>query len=612
MTTENKKELDAGIWHIGEFFSGAYQLKAGFYQRGYRWNEEVQKLLEDIYEASQEDTKEYLLGAVTLLRSDEAQGGSDADSTAMEIVDGQQRLTTIALILVHLARKYLELAKEGLGGLDEDLISISTDNAAHLKAIVNHQDASIQTSLTFSRKSEKQAFEYYLHPTDQDRNLGNDSITKAVEKIKHFFTSECNEIAELVKFTHYLLNKTSIVSIRTSSEFSACTLYERLNHRGLALQKMDLIRNAIFLHINTDHHEECFKLFDDTIDCIATARGVKVGMPTVDNTLSGLFASYLECYVLGSDPKLPVRHIEEAKLFQVTKVTFKVMKQVEKGDIYSLVKDILSDRDVLNSYLATVSSNRQEWCHYIRSNILTPHQIKRLISLKIYHSTIFALHHQQKQNKLSHEQVQMCCHDLYSFICRIQSVGNVAANKYFPILTKFANQIATIEEMPKDDCFKKMLESTLMALKDVRDFDDQHYIDELASKNNIKDRAAKAILIDLQLSNGEGDQDINEKNLHLEHVLPQNATDSWQHFTEIQHEVSLNKLGNFCLLKDIKNMSIGNKPFAEKKENAYKKSNFQLTREIATVNDWTPEVIDSRSKKMAEEIAAVWSFDCLD
>ena len=88
----------------------------------------------------------------------------------------------------------------------------------------------------------------------------------------------------------------------------------------------------------------------------------------------------------------------------------------------------------------------------------------------------------------------------------------------------------------------------------------------------------------------------NEDEVNLEHVLPKRAAPAdWASFTQEEKKDYVSRLGNMALLQKGPNGRIGNKPFSAKKP-ILKKSEFELTKEIASPTTWTADAINKRQK----------------
>jgi hypothetical protein len=91
----------------------------------------------------------------------------------------------------------------------------------------------------------------------------------------------------------------------------------------------------------------------------------------------------------------------------------------------------------------------------------------------------------------------------------------------------------------------------------------------------------------------------------LEHVLPRNPEGNWPQFSREEAEAFHRRLGNLALLHAKGNSDLKSLPFTEKKA-IYADAQYMLTRQIATLNDWTPETISARQREMARLALQTW------
>ena len=93
---------------------------------------------------------------------------------------------------------------------------------------------------------------------------------------------------------------------------------------------------------------------------------------------------------------------------------------------------------------------------------------------------------------------------------------------------------------------------------------------------------------------------------HIEHILPQNPKDSWQHFSDKDKETLTNALGNLTLLSGRKNTQASNRSFEEKKDTYMKQdgkaTSFELTRKLFEYPEWNIDNLKARQKELISDI----------
>jgi Protein of unknown function (DUF1524). len=117
-------------------------------------------------------------------------------------------------------------------------------------------------------------------------------------------------------------------------------------------------------------------------------------------------------------------------------------------------------------------------------------------------------------------------------------------------------------------------------------------------------------MLEEQISNNHYDMD--NPAYSLEHILPENSSDGWEHFDDEPIDEWIYRLGNLTLLEASLNRQAGNKPFSEKKS-VYMQSAIQLTREVAEQNEnWTVDRLAERQRRMARLATAIWRLPQMD
>ena len=193
MTTDLRPELVGDI--AGAFFVPSYQ-------RGYRWGrDEVTRLLNDIHESA---GSKYFLQPVVVKSRDDGK---------WELVDGQQRLTTLSLILRYIQR--------------------------HLPT------ASLNYSLEYETRAS--SAEYLQHPTAEDSQSNIDffHIFGAFECIREWFDGQGNPTLAAINFYKYLSESVYVIWYEAPPEVDSTTLFTRLNIGRIPLTDAELVKALV-------------------------------------------------------------------------------------------------------------------------------------------------------------------------------------------------------------------------------------------------------------------------------------------------------------------------------------------------------------------------------
>jgi hypothetical protein len=194
------------------------------YQRRYSWREkQLWEFLEDISLLEGSDT--HLLGSIVCLT-----GFHTAGINKLEIVDGQQRLTTICILLQCIADRF---KKEGETGATQDI-----DRLLQAKAL---GEPAVRKILLDSLDSAE--FEQHLLGKTVDAP-GNHNLNSAFSLFRGW--AKTKQLSDLGTFVYHLKNQCVVIRLDVSDAKDAFKLFETINNRGLRLSPTDIIKNFIF------------------------------------------------------------------------------------------------------------------------------------------------------------------------------------------------------------------------------------------------------------------------------------------------------------------------------------------------------------------------------
>ena len=221
------------------------------YQREYVWkpNDQVEQFILDIDNEFDENTgnqKSYFIGSIIIVKND----------GLFDVIDGQQRLTTIILSLCAFRdllkiqeldtkqKKYLQTIEELLSDFD-----ISTDKTK------------LRLELQYSESKDYLKRLIENSPFDDEVTPSINKMEKAHQKLKAYFETFLKKgIENLTDFARFFLTKIELVIIESENLSSALKIFETINQRGAGLNAMDLIKNLLF----SEAQESEFQSIKDT------------------------------------------------------------------------------------------------------------------------------------------------------------------------------------------------------------------------------------------------------------------------------------------------------------------------------------------------------------
>lgn len=233
------------------------------YQRGYIWGKyEWEKLYDDLME----NDPGYFLGSIICINT----SGEAIGSPKFEVVDGQQRLTTISIFL---AAMYSALKKRESSFDDEqqnDLFQLKRKlvvKGTNDKVRVIPQEQDKNNGDYFGLLAREKIIQHKKMP----EYAGNRRILKAFDyftkRLEEQVANSNNQVAELFKILE-TVNSAIIVMIVVPSHSDACILFESLNNRGVPLTAIDLIKNLLLAQLEKQcglDIDSCFERWNDVL-----------------------------------------------------------------------------------------------------------------------------------------------------------------------------------------------------------------------------------------------------------------------------------------------------------------------------------------------------------
>ncbi|MCO5385387.1 MAG: DUF262 domain-containing HNH endonuclease family protein [Desulfosporosinus sp.] len=516
------------------------------YQRPYSWGQEnVQELLDDLWEAYTENVSEYFVGSLITIERER--------DRRYDVVDGQQRLTTLNLIFARLRDKITDdAAREEIGKriLPRNVL---TGEAETPRLVLRNKDQ------TFFRK--------YILENQPLTNLKMNEMEKPqrnlllnLETIDGFLNGK--DQRQLKLFTNYILTKVYVVFVNTDSLKSAYRLFNVLNARGLPLSNADLIKNTLFslldgqASLSMEFEERWIELEEiigiERLDTFLGHHRTALKATKARGSLHEEFESVI--MISGMDPfnfldSLIISaqnyiRIQESDFVDAT--TLRALRSLHRVDYDEWIPPLLA---FLNRPVTDMNESK---FISLLEKITMQNWVRRLgrtARLTVYYQLINAIRDQKNMND----------------ICKIFRT-NAKNDEFLSLLggdvyqQPFANAILfRLEEAMQDDSVTKIYSGRIT----------------------------------------------------IEHVLPQAFKDDYwkDRFTEDEHKVWLHRIGNLALLCGSKNYKAQYYGFDRKKKiytERNKKVSFDLTKEICAERDWTSTVIKNRHERLLKLAQSIW------
>ena len=319
---------------LGTFFEDYAPMSVPDYQRGFDWNQShVEELWEDLHyyvekELAQEE-EEFFVGTIILKSPAE-------EKERYQIVDGQQRLTSIYLLAIVLRDRFKEIDTNTKRDVDTRFInSYDYDDNRNPKFLGNQK---IRDVLKYISDDKWDGINF---PKKEDIGIDGRVLTPINKKLKGCIKAHEDELDgkgsfekkydhRRLKALFRVLQKVRVITLRVSTDERAFYLFETTNARGKDLEPGDLIKNHLFAHIKTGR-EEIYSRWDEV----------------VENSAGRLTNMLRHFYYVQSE------HVQKKELFKRLRKLKNATKLLEDIESYSEFHNLMhkGDFNMLENYL---------------------------------------------------------------------------------------------------------------------------------------------------------------------------------------------------------------------------------------------------------------------
>ncbi|GAA9290471.1 DUF262 and DUF1524 domain-containing protein [Helicobacter pylori] len=538
------------------------QLVIPIYQRLYSWEkEQCKQLWDDIIKIGGNDKMDgHFIGSILYVLD-----GITHSNNALLIIDGQQRLTTITLLLTAL--------RDHLNDEDEFLKKFSHQNIQNHYLINSDKDGDKKFRLILS-ESDKDTL---LSLIDKDKRKPSEPSSKIMENFKLFeewIRKNTNQLETIFKG----LEKLMIVEIALEKgKDDPQLIFESMNSKGMELTQTDLIRNYIVMETEIEKQEGFYNKYWRAME-----EDFKQNKKLFDRF---------------------VRHYLTIKTREIPKI----------NKVYVAFKDYQQERGIETEALL---QDLQKYCGFFCQIVFKKEADKDLnkalgflvdLEMDVIYPLLLELYSDYSDGVLSKADFIPIIYLIESYICRrkVCGLGTNSLNKVFPSFTK---------HIQKDEYFKS-LKAHFGSLTEKQRFPNNDEFKDCFITIDFY-RFKKNRYFFERLENFDTKEPVNTKGLTIEHIMPQTLTEEWErdlgeNFQEI-HDKYLNTIGN--LTKTGYNTEYSNKSFQEKRdmEKGFKDSPLKLNQSLKDLESFGEKEIKKRANDLADWTLKIWTYPKLD
>ncbi len=526
------------------------------YQRNYDWKKlQCLTLFRDI-EKIAKDTKRaiHFLGTMVYI-----QGEDTATFKEFIVIDGQQRLTSIMLLLKAIMERTTD------DDIKEDIYE---------SCLIN--------------KRAPEEFRIKLKPMKADYSIYKELINGKVEALEEStITANYKYFLELIDNSTLTpeeiysgIQKLEVVYIQLSRENENPQLiFESLNSTGLDLTQADLIRNYLLMGQEYSDQEELYSKY-----------WVRIEGLLPDLMISDFIRDYLT--------------LKTGNIPNKDKV-YKSFKEYYEGcnnfDAEGFLEELMTYAEYYSWFKYCNCCDKE-----INKRLI---QIDNLKSTVVYPFLLGVFEDGYLYKNLQKEEVCQVLDLIISYVLR-RMVCDLPTNSLNKVFASLAKDVA--KEKYNSLKLVQRIGIVLLGKKGKATFPSNNVFREnFVNKDFYNFKQGRYVLEEIERSLSK--ENVNFDELTIEHIMPQTLTPIWQvdlgkRYKEI-HETNVHKIGNLTLTGY--NSEMSNRGYEEKRE-YFEKSNVMMNRRVAKVEEWNEKQINERGNRLFECAVKIWNFPEVD
>ncbi|MEH2448243.1 MAG: DUF262 domain-containing HNH endonuclease family protein [Nostoc sp.] len=543
-------------------FSNDFAFSIPAYQRPYAWTkDQASELLTDLLSflgdgsEAVTDANPYFLGSIVLIKSE--------DAPKADVVDGQQRLTTITILLSVLRSLFSE------------------KNASRLTKYIYQEGDEFEGTYDCYRLKLRERDEDFFRSYVQCENgldklckLDTFQLSDSQKNIKanaSYFLEQLGQLSEQQRsrFSHYLMTCCFLVVVSTPDLDSAYRIFSILNARGLDLSLSDFLKSEVIGSIPPSQQEKYTKIWETEEEDLGREK------------FQELFAHIRMIDRKAKPRKTTLKEFREDILPQIEPQKF--IEEVLKP--YSDALEIINTANYRSDKDAETINSLLRWLNQIDNFDWIPPAI-------LYFS----------KNSHAPEKLKQ----FFTDIERLAAGLFILRADINDRIGRYAKLLAAIEENVDLYALESPLQLTPQEInRIIKTLDGDLYL--------IK-RIRQYVLLRLDSALSQGEATYEYPVITVEHVLPQNPSEGsiWlEWFPNDEERIQyVHRIGNLVLLSRKKNAEAQNYDF-DKKKKKYFVSNtsivpFVLTTQVLQQSEWTPAVIEQRQEDSLQSLRKIW------
>lgn len=576
--------INANKQKLQDFFQGNLQFEIPFFQRAYVWSEDNWNIFWDhlvgeveAYENGVQS--EHFIGTIITKQKE----NKNLSENIVELIDGQQRLTTITVFLKALADTSMGELPNFRESIESLLWFKDSYSNKHYRMIHSRID--------------KPNFHQIMEMPEELENEENSSIINAykyfIKKLENYTDNQ----REMVK--QVLLHKIPIISMLLDKDDDEQEIFDTINSLGVRLTIAELLKNYLFKDKElVEYYEEewqsVFENDEEQVEFWSTVRSS--GRVKRDN-----IELLLYCMLIIETKK----EVRLEKLFSEYKLHLKEMDVEEKKQF------LLRLNDLANLYLEM--PQKEELIEFGFKN-----QTKRFFHLleNLEITTIFPLILYLYSNISDENELNSCFKILESFIA-LRQMCKFTTKNYNNLFIQIIRSLDKIKMEKKIDS-----NDLLEILKSFADFGNRMptklEVQEAFQNSILSNKQAGAILYTIALKDIDSEysdtKTLSSKSFSVEHMMPKKWEENWSDvdlndLSKFKRKQKILTIGNLTLITKNLNSKLRNQSWVNKKQTLKEYSSLKMTTSFLELDTWDEESISDRANQLCQKALEIWSVN---
>lgn len=556
--------MDARKGNIYEILNGNRQFLIPVYQRFYSWGiDQCKRLWNDIVEMQRKGKAGHFVGSIVNI----AEQAMPTGVQKYMIIDGQQRMTTLTLLLLAL-RDYA--------------IKNPSDTTINARRIDN-------MLLKNEYESGDERYKLLLTETDRDILISlveekpiSESIRSRLIENYNFFANKLADKEIQPAEVYESIGKLQIVNITLDRAVDdAQAIFESLNSTGKELSESDLIRNYVLMGLEPSEQTYVYEHLWRPMEQLFIYE-------TQGTVMDAFFRHYLTMK-LSRIPKQG-RVYEEFKLYHLN---------CEFGTIRELCQDLLEYAKYYTNIVFKRNSDTD--LKKLYEDIID-------LRMEVSYPFLLKIHHDCREGLITSDELKEILRLCISYVLRraICEIPTNSMNKTF----------ATLKNYIRPDDYLNSVKAFFVMQDTYKEFPDNEKFEGAFENRDIYNMRARNYILS-RLENFDNKAPIIIENYTIEHIMPQNKNLSleWQadlgaEWQDVQKKY-LHTIGNLTLTAY--NSEMSDRPFLEKMDmpGGFKESALRLNKYVVLQNRWNQKHIQERAKELAKKAESIWPYPTL-